>query len=141
MKKTILLLLVAFIYLSCQKLEVIANGTVEGTFTISPLCGIQPANATQANPCGFSDARLDEIYGQYKIVLTDGNSKSVAEKKFDHTGLFSLDLPAGNYTLDIQPKPGISTTVDRSGQSLPMNIVVVSGQKNSLVINANTGIR
>ena len=143
MKKTIVLLLVAIVYLSCQKLEVVAvpNGTIEGTFTLSPLCGVEPATATPANPCGFSDARLDEIYGQYKIVVTDAKSYNVTEKKFDRTGIFSFDLPVGSYNIDLQPKPQFSVSVNRATQSFPASYAVKSGQKTTLTINVDTGLR
>lgn len=83
MKKIIIFVIVSIFYLSCQKEEVNLNGTVEGKFSIGPLCGIEPANADESHPCGFSFEQLDAIYSKYKIQIIDASTaKVVAEKKW-----------------------------------------------------------
>ncbi len=135
MKKLIVLILVSIFYLSCEKLGIISEGTIEGKFTIGPLCGIESVNADENHPCGFSFEQLDAIYGQYKVqLINESTGKVVAEKKMDRTGLFSFQAEAGIYKLDYNPHV---TTVKT--QSIPSGITLKDGQKLKFDINVTTG--
>ncbi|WP_340227792.1 hypothetical protein [Emticicia oligotrophica] len=139
MKKMFFLIVTAVFYVSCQLAEVDVNGIIEGKFTLSPLCGVEPINADENHPCGYSFEQLDTIYGQYKVQVIDATTlKVIAEKKMDHTGQFSFTVPKGTYNLDYQPH--ISTPSNIT-QSLPNGITLRAGEKITKDISINTGIR
>jgi len=81
MKKIIIFVIASIFYLSCQKEEINLIGTVEGKFSIGPLCGIELANAYESYPCGFSLEQLDAIYCKYTVQIIDTRTdKFDAEK-------------------------------------------------------------
>lgn len=138
MKKIIIFVIASVFYLSCQKEEINLNGTVEGKFSIGPLCGIEPANADESHPCGLSFEQLDAIYGKYTVQIIDASTaKVVAEKKMDRTGIYSFSIPDGLYNLDYQPHVTTTSKV----QKLPTGFKVSAGQKTTMDINIDTGLR
>lgn len=138
MKKIIIFVIASIFYLSCKQEEVILEGTLEGRFTIGPLCGIEPANADENHPCGLSFEQLDAIYGKYTVQLINASTgKVVAEKKMDRTGLYSFSVPDGMYNLEYQPH--VSTT--NKVQKLPTGFKVSAGEKTTIDISIDTGLR
>lgn len=138
MKKIIILIVVSIFYVSCQKTNILADGIIEGKFSIGPLCGIEPVTADEAHPCGLSFEQLDTIYGQYKVQLIDvSTAQVIAEKKMDRTGVYSFTVAEGTYSLDYQPH----VTTTNKAQTLPTGIKLSAGQKLTLDMNINTGLR
>jgi hypothetical protein len=137
MKKIIIFVIVSIFYVSCQQ-EITLEGTVEGRFSIGPLCGIEPANADENHPCGLSFEQLDAIYGKYTVQLINASTaKVIAEKKMDRTGLYSFSVPDGVYNLYYQPQ----VTTTNKIQKLPTGFKVSAGQKTTMDISIDTGLR
>lgn len=138
MRKIIIFVIASIFYLSCQQEEIALDGTVEGHFSIGPLCGIEPANADENHPCGLSFEQLDAIYSKYTVQLIDARSaKVVAEKKMDRTGLYTFSVPDGLYNLEYQPHVTTTSKV----QKLPTGFKVSAGQKTTMDISIDTGLR
>jgi hypothetical protein len=102
-------LLIPFIFLlisSCTQQSVTPNADIAGTVTIGPLCGIVPGDdvnqGSTGNPCGFSEAQLDDIYGKYYVSLYTVNNKPLDKFKLDHTGKFEFKVVDGKYLLKIE---------------------------------------
>jgi hypothetical protein len=132
------LILLIMTFAKCTTVESPAEvGTLYGTAVIGPLCGIVPANMPPSdNPCGFTDAQMDNAYGYYKVVAkTRENDKVVAEKKLDRTGQFSFELPIGEYKVNIEPNTlGVSTNKDQIA-------IITKDNKVRVAINFQTGQR
>lgn len=102
-------LLIPFIFLlisSCTQQSVTPNAEIAGIVAIGPLCGIVPGDeinqGSPGNPCGFSDAQLDDIYGKYYVSLYTVDNKSLDKFKLDHTGKFVFKVVDGKYLLKIE---------------------------------------
>jgi hypothetical protein len=111
MKTMFLITLLSFIFFNCENIEVSASAVIQGNVTIGPLCGTVPAGteANRDNPCGLSDTEMNAIYGDYKVVLSPGNSQikgASSEKILDKTGKFSFQIPSGQYRIQILRKDG-----------------------------------
>jgi hypothetical protein len=138
MKNILAFIVVSIFYLSCQKSDVAVDGTIYGQFTVGPLCGIEPSTADEAHPCGLSFEQLDVIYSKYTVQLIDfSTSKLIAEKKMDRTGAYSFTAPEGLYSLEYTPH--ITTTT--KAQKLPTGFKISAGQKISMDISLDTGLR
>ncbi|WP_435353852.1 hypothetical protein [Emticicia sp. SJ17W-69] len=140
MKKVILSIVISVFYLSCGKIEVLPEGTIEGRFEIGPLCGVEPITADEQHPCGLSFEALDKIYEVYKVQLINTNTSAVvAEKKMDHTGMFSFTVPEGSYNLDYTPHILYGSNKPSSDKAI--NLAVKASQVTTVNITVNTGLR
>lgn len=128
MKILSLLVILSLFFLNCEKLEVNATGIIKGKLTIGPLCGTVPAGTepNRDNPCGLSDAELNSIYGEYKVVVSPTNSSektTTREKILDKTGLFDFEIPSGDYKVQVLLKNGAE--------------ILSNSEKNLLIKNIN----
>lgn len=122
---------------SCNKEKAPApeTGTLEVKVSVGPLCGtINPSLPQTNNPCGLSDEDVDEIYGQYKVIVEKGNSRY--EKKMDRKGVVSFELPADVYSVKVAPNP-YPTPENKE----PLAVTIMATQKSKLKIDIQTGVR
>jgi len=104
------------------------TGLFEANVTIGPLCPVEP--------CEISDAQKAEIYSARKIqIYTENRKKLVKEHSSGPDGRIKAELEAGTYIVDMKPL-GIDRTAD-----LPVEVRILPGEKVSLNISIDTGIR
>ncbi len=145
MKIKLLIINILFLFTNCEGVDVSLIGTIEGTVTIGPLCGIVPAGTAggdRNNPCGLSDEALNKIYSEYKIVLSATNAPQVKLKDFvlDRTGIFKFEIPEGDYQVEVQKVDGSAVGINNS-QKNTTPAKVIKNQTTKIDINVGTGIR
>lgn len=121
----------------CSKVDVEATGLITGKLTLSPLCGNVQSGSTPDNPCGLSKERLDNIYGEYKVVLKSLSMEVLNEKRLDASGLFSFTVPEGDYIIDVTAK----NPYGNPPVGLAQKVTVSKNQTVELPIAVNTGMR
>lgn len=147
MKTNIIAILLTIALWSCvgETTEPDNLGTIEGKVTISPLCGnIPKGTANPLNPCGLSDAAINEIYGAYKVTINSavGATKAVTQEKvLDKTGQFSFELPEGDYKVQVLKKDGSPITTSSDLNQLSKSIKLVQNQKVAVDLYVDTGIK
>ena len=104
-------------------------GFLEGHLRILPFKDVELA---EENSPKFSSAN----YAQYPLViLTEDEKKEVARITADPNGNFRLNLPPGNYVLDVQDRKR------RHARVTPQGFTVVSNKTVRVDMNIDTGIR
>jgi hypothetical protein len=111
MKAKLLFVILSFFFLNCEKSDVAALGVIQGKVTVGPLCGTVPAglDPNRDNPCGLSDADLNAIYGDYKVVVSptiSSDKVTAQEKVLDKSGAFVFEIPTGEYKVQVLKKDG-----------------------------------
>jgi hypothetical protein len=111
MKTKLLFVVLSFFFLNCEQLDINALGIIKGKLTVGPLCGTVPGgiDPNRDNPCGLSDAELNAIFSEYKVVVSPTkNTEKVTtqEKVLDKTGAFSFEIPSGEYKVQVLKKDG-----------------------------------
>ncbi len=142
MKNLLILALVSL--MSCASENVEPAAIIEGDVTIGPLCGNTPVglpnDKVSINPCGFSNADLDKIYGEYSVVIRDSKNVIVSQKKLDYTGNFSFTVNDGTYLLKIENKDANALANTQKSQ-IEKSIVATKDKKQIVSIWISTGIR
>lgn len=102
------------------------TGTLTGTVSIGPLCPVEP--------CSLTDAQRDNIYQRYTLALrrTDTQQTAGVISNLDHTGVYRLTLPAGEYVV-------ICEQCIRKEVTTPFS--VPANQVTQKDISVDTGIR
>lgn len=106
-----------------------AEGTLEGTMTIGPICPVERVGI----PC----KPTPETFALHKVYLLSEDEELITLTP-DKDGKFSATLPPGLYIADINHE-GLETVGSVSG--VPAAIPIKSGQTATLVIDIDTGIR
>ncbi len=139
--KTILSSLLLIVLLSCGGTTVEPQSTIECKISIGPLCGTvtveEASGSKNGNPCGFSDAKLDEIYGKYSVTLKDSSNKLLKQSKLTHTGIVSFEVEEGTYTINVESS--VSTIRGLGNQTQIFSIG--KNEKKIIEMNIDTGIR
>ena len=105
-----------------------ALGRLSGTVTIGPNCPVEQVN----NPCPTPP----EAYAARKVLVYDAAHTTMLHTvDIDSQGLYLIDLPAGNYVVDLK-KNGI----DRSGD-VPAPVTIQANAVTTHNISIDTGIR
>lgn len=105
------------------------SGALTGRVTIGPL---QPvAQAGQPDPTPGPEV----FEGREVVVYNEAGEKEIARSAIQSPGVYSLSLPPGVYTVDINHL-GIDFSKD-----LPAQVTITSGQTTELNFDIDTGIR
>jgi len=143
MKATLLVTTLLAGIFGCAGENIEANtvvGFIEGKITIGPLCSVVSANMV-GNPCGYTDAQMNEIYGAYKVVTTSSNLTTKKELTLDKTGIFKFAIPEGDYELVVQKVDGSMIGINGEKSKVISSAKVLKNQVTKLEINIDTGIR
>lgn len=142
MKAKLLLITLLTIIFGCagENIEADTIGFIEGKVTIGPLCPVVSAN-TVGNPCGYTDAQMNEIYGAYKVVATSANLTTKKELTLDKTGIFKFEIPEGDYELAVQKVDGSMIGISGEKSKVISQTKVLKNQTTKFEINIDTGIR
>lgn len=142
MNAKMLLIALSTIIFSCanENIEADTIGFIEGKITIGPLCPVVSAN-TIGNPCGLTDAQMNQIYGAYKVVTTSSNLTTRKELTLDKTGIFKFEIPDGDYEIAVQKVDGSMIGISGEKSKVISPVKVLKNQTTKLEINIDTGIR
>ena len=130
--KHILLLLVVTIFLVAACTKIPPSGTLKGKVTIGPLCPVE------RNPPDPSCQPTEETYRAWALAVVEAQSKKevvVIIPQLD--GTFSVQLPPGDYMVDLQK----SNNAIGKGGGLPLSVTINDGHTTTASINIDTGIR
>jgi hypothetical protein len=106
-------------------------GFVEGHVKIFPLSDVNLADDAAA-----TNAVTTAPYGEYPLtILSQDGKREVMRVTADGNGNYRVELPPGNYVLDIQRRPRGRV------RATPQPFTVVSGQTVHVDMNIDTGIR
>lgn len=107
-------------------------GFLEGKITIGPLCPVErvpPEPACQPTK---------ETYENWPVAVWTADKKTrVAQIEPDLNGAYRIELPAGNYIVDLDGQQPSRV----GGSDLPASIKIDSGETTALDIDIDTGIR
>jgi len=105
------------------------TGTLVGKVTIGPLCPVEP--------CNLSPSELSDIYAARHVLIYEDadTSKLLVKINLLADGLYKVNLPEGNYLVDME-KNGIDSSSD-----VPAEIVIKTGLTVTVDIDIDTGIR
>lgn len=104
-----------------------AEGVLQGQVTIGPLCPVEIAGV----PCEAQPG-----YSTYSVIVAENNrDKVIARTKLDEQGKYKLELPAGIYSVRIEPAVGIYKAQNKQQVTISANITT------ELNFDLDTGIR
>jgi hypothetical protein len=120
--------LIFLVMLSCTPIEAAQPGILKGHVKIISSQEVQLADETQsqANELDYADFPL--------LILSQDRKKEIARITADTKGDYRIELPPGDYILDVQRKPGRL-------RAKPEPFKVVSGQTAHVDISIDTGVR
>jgi hypothetical protein len=101
-------------------------GTLSGHVTLGPLSPVEQQ--------GSAPARLPAP--GVKLLVCGPARQEIATVTTDAEGQFRLDLPPGNYQVEMGPRKGREFTKD-----LPATVTITPGQETRLDIRLDTGMR
>jgi hypothetical protein len=121
-------LLILGLMLICISIEAASAGILKGHLKIISPQEVQPADETQsqANELDYADFPL--------VILSHDGKKEIARMTADSKGEYRIELPAGEYILDVQRKPGRL-------RAKPEPFKVVSNQTVRVDFTIDTGVR
>ncbi len=137
MKKRLLILLVSVILISgCVKLvppvDLEKIGTLEGKISIGPICPVE------RDPPDPNCQPTEETYKAWQIaVWTTDKENKVALIEPNTDGNYNLELPVGNYVVDLEEQKPFGI----GGNNLPATITINSKETTILNVDIDTGIR
>lgn len=103
-------------------------GVLEGKADVRPLCPVERIdNPCDTNPLAYTSREI--------IVYFLDNKTIIAKKNFDESGNYRIELPPGNYIVDIK-----HSGIDRASE-VPKEISIKNGETVNLDITIDTGIR
>ena len=105
--------------------EDVETGTLVGEKTRGPL-----------SPVEGDDAPSLELAPGEELLIMTPTGEEVNSVITNDQGLYSINLPPGNYVIDIASLDGIEFTKD-----LPATVTITEGQDTRLDIHIDTGIR
>jgi hypothetical protein len=116
---------------SCDEKKTNVQGFLKGTISIGPLC---PVERIPPDPACSPTAETYKAY-QVDVYSSDGVNK-IAELNPSLDGSFIIELPSGNYKVDLEKR-----VKNIGGSNLPLEITV--GNNDTILINIeiDTGIR
>ena len=129
--KFILLLFAVLLNWSCdqQQMQIVEKGFLEGKVTIGPLC---PVETVPPDPACLPS---QDTYNAWPIVIWTADKKTkIAAIDPDLNGNYLVDLPIGNYLIDLDKQ-------HRFNMSLPALIIIKPYETSLLNIDIDTGIR
>ena len=100
------------------------EGTVSGTVSIGPLCPVEPCD-NAPNP-----------YTGIEAVVSTTTGQVVSRLPLEANGGFSGVLPAGNYSLVLEPCEFLGCAFE-----LPRSVSITDAQQTVIEIDIDTGIR
>jgi hypothetical protein len=104
-------------------------GSLVGKVTVGPLTPVERLDATPA-------PIPPEVYTSRALnIFTPDGKKQIVRRAFNADGTYQIDLPPGDYLVDIEHH-GID-----SASGMPVLITIHNGEKLILDINIDTGIR
>jgi len=130
------LLLSAFliaVFFSCsEENQVVGSGILKGRISIGPLCPVQK------DPPDPGCLPTSETYKAWATAVWTVNKKTkLATLNPTLDGLYQIELPAGNYTIDFD-----APQTNKVGSSnLPADISIANMDSTKFNINIDTGIR
>ena len=98
-------------------------GTLKGKLTISPLCPVEPCSLP-----------IRDFYSNMQLTLKREDITQYPRMNFE--GEFELEVPAGKYTLTLEPCDYLSCK-----NEFPKEVIVEENKTTNLEINIDTGIR
>ena len=101
-------------------------GTLTGRVTLGPVSPVQGP--------GIKPARLPA--SGVKLLIYGPARQEIAAVATDADGQFRVDLPLGDYLVEMAPEKGRRFTKD-----LPAKVTIIPGQETRLDIRLDTGIR
>lgn len=132
-------MLLLFMFGCANITTITPTGIVEGKVVVAPLCGKASNPNDPNNPCGLTTEEIDGIYKKYSVVITSTETTTSLRKQLNHTGLFSFEVPEGNYTLMIESE--VPNALQFSAVSNVQKAVKVrSGEKQTFELRVNTGL-
>ena len=105
--------------------EDVETGTLVGEITRGPL-----------SPVEGDDAPSLELAPGEELLIMTPTGEEVNSVITDDQGRYSINLPPGNYVIDIASLDGIEFTKD-----LPATVTITEGQETRVDIHIDTGIR
>ncbi len=105
------------------------RGYLSGKVTIGPLCPVE-----KIPPDPNCQATV-ETYNSWPIAIFNSDGINVKTITGDATGSFNLELAPGEYTIDLENKPGVG------GSNLPKRVKISLGETQEISIDIDTGIR
>jgi carboxypeptidase family protein len=124
----ILLMLIGSVVLS----DPVPTGVVKGHVKIFPLSDVNLADDGIA-----ARSEAEQPFSEYPLIIRSRDTnKEVARVTADETGNYRVELPPGNYILEVQgpeSKPAARAT--------PRPVTVLSNQTVRVDVNIDTGIR
>ncbi len=104
-------------------------GTLEGMVSIGPLC---PVERIPPDP---SCLPTEETYEAWPISVYRNNLAFRQLEPIPPDGIYSIELPAGKYVVDLNNYRGIGS------DNLPQEITILPGEATALDIEIDTGMR
>lgn len=126
-----LFLLVIAVFVSCNDKKTNGSGYLKGTISIGPLC---PVERIPPDPACSPTAETYKAY-QVDVYSSDGVNK-IAELDPSLDGSYIMELPAGNYKLNLE-----KGKVSIGGSNLPQQITIENNDTIMINIEIDTGIR
>ena len=130
----VVLVLVGLVVMSGAPVATKAEGSgIHGLMLISPTC-------PSYNPCP------DQPYqGPVTVKTDDGSTVEITQVSGNESGQFSLDLPAGTYSVEVQPAMGEDEEVSSTGFGFgfggAQEVTVYEGDVTQVVFTFDTGMR
>ena len=100
-------------------------GTIRGTVLLGPTCPVE----TMSSPC--PDEPLPDV-----VVRVLRQGEPVDEVTSGDGGVFEISVPAGSYTLDVEPTEGGPGMFSK-----PVDVSVAEGETVEVTLLVDTGIR
>lgn len=101
------------------------TGALRGTISIGPLCPVEPCDDA-TNP-----------YEDLVVVMTRTDESQSGQVPVDENGEFiAIDIPVGEYFVDVQPCEWLSCSTE-----LPWQVRILANTTTPIDINIDTGIR
>ena len=112
----------------CSEVPAAPKGTLQGQFTIGPICPVERPD----HPCLPSP----ETYTARKVLVFGPDGTTLVETvPLNQTGYYRVQLDPGTYVVDIN-----DVGIDRSSD-VPRTVTIHSGETITLDIAIDTGIR
>jgi hypothetical protein len=117
------------ICIACKPISPQATGILQGHVTIGPLVPVQREGVPDPTPA-------PEVYTARQIVIFSANGRiEIARADINPQGNYSIELPAGDYTVDIN-RLGIDFAA-----GFPATVNIHPGRTTVLDVDIDTGIR
>jgi len=123
------LAIIATLSFSGCKSQPVQYGTLEGKVSIGPIC---PVERNPPDPACLPTA---QTYAAWPIGVYKGSTLVDTLEPMPPDGSYSLELPVGSYTLNLEEQMGIGA------DNLPAEIVLYADKTTTFDVEIDTGIR